>query len=430
MTDRLPHEKGFHVSWDQIHRDARALAWRLDGRGPDGGSWKAVVAITRGGMAPAMIVARELDIRTVDTISVMSYDHQAQSEASVLKAPDAELMGDGEGILVIDDLVDTGKTLELVRRLYPKAHFATVYAKPQGEAQVAITSGCNQAFCAAIATLAGAGDAVILPTPWYFNHEMWLRMSGIDAVPLPTGPGLLPDPDRAAALITPATRAIVLVSPNNPGGVEYPADLVLRFHELARSRDLALIVDETYRDFDSRPGPPHRLFEDPDWADTLIDLYSFSKAYRIPGHRVGAMIASEARLAQVEKFIDSVTICPNGLGQRAALWGLGNLSQWLAGERAEILGRRAAVEAGFAKLDGWQLLGCGGFFAYVEHPFDMSSGDLAPHLLRHTAVLLLPGTMFAPRSDADSHRQLRIAYANVDSNGFSALFDRLRKLSL
>ena len=137
MTDRLPHEKGFHVSWDQIHRDSRALAWRLDKQGPGPeGNWKAVVAITRGGMAPAMIVSRELDIRTVDTISVKSYDNQTQTSASVLKSPDAELMGDGTGILVIDDLVDSGKTLELVRALYPNAHFATVYAKPKGEPMV------------------------------------------------------------------------------------------------------------------------------------------------------------------------------------------------------------------------------------------------------------------------------------------------------
>lgn len=136
MNDRLPHEKGFHVSWDQIHRDSRALAWRLDGKGPDDGSWKAIVAITRGGMAPAMIIARELDVRTVDTISVKSYDHQSQSDAVVLKSPDKAMMGDGTGILVIDDLVDSGKTLELVRTLYPNAHFATVYAKPSGEPQV------------------------------------------------------------------------------------------------------------------------------------------------------------------------------------------------------------------------------------------------------------------------------------------------------
>ncbi len=137
MNDRLPHEKGFHISWDQIHRDSRALAWRLDGNGPDNGSWRGIVAITRGGMAPAMIIARELDVRRVDTISVKSYDHQEQSEAVVLKSPNDELMGDGgEGVLVIDDLVDTGKTLDLVRKLYPKAHYATVYAKPAGRDRV------------------------------------------------------------------------------------------------------------------------------------------------------------------------------------------------------------------------------------------------------------------------------------------------------
>jgi xanthine phosphoribosyltransferase len=137
MITPLPHEKGFHVSWDQIHRDARALAWRLDKRGPgEGGAWRAVVAITRGGMAPAMIIARELDIRLVDTISVKSYDHQTQADPMVLNMPDAEMMGDGDGVLIIDDLVDSGKTLEVVRALFPKAHFATVYAKPKGEPMV------------------------------------------------------------------------------------------------------------------------------------------------------------------------------------------------------------------------------------------------------------------------------------------------------
>ncbi len=138
MTDRLPHEKGFHVSWDQIHRDSRALAWRLDKHGPgEDGAWRAVVAITRGGMAPAMIVSRELDIRTVDTISVKSYNWQAQTAPRVIKGPLPEIMGkDGAGVLVIDDLVDTGKTLELVRGLYPAAHYATVYAKPEGRGMV------------------------------------------------------------------------------------------------------------------------------------------------------------------------------------------------------------------------------------------------------------------------------------------------------
>jgi xanthine phosphoribosyltransferase len=137
MAERLPHEKGFHVSWDQLHRDARALAWRLDGKGPDNGAWKAIVGITRGGLVPAAIVARELNIRVIDTISVKGYNHQTQSDPVVIKPPQGDLMGsDGEGILIVDDLVDSGRTLELVRRLFPRAHFATVYAKPKGREQV------------------------------------------------------------------------------------------------------------------------------------------------------------------------------------------------------------------------------------------------------------------------------------------------------
>lgn len=295
--------------------------------------------------------------------------------------------------------------------------------------QVAITQGCNQAFCAVMATLAGPGDAVILPVPWYFNHKMWLDMQGVAAVPLHTGPDLLPDPDAAAALIGPATRAIVLVSPNNPGGVDYPPALIRAFLDLARRHSIALVLDETYRDFLSGPGPAHDLFTDPDWDDGLIQLYSFSKAYRLTGHRVGAIVASPARLAQVEKFQDTVAICPNQLGQIGALWGMRNLSDWLAGERAEILTRRAAMASGLAGLPGWKTLGCGAYFAYVEHPFDLPAPDLARRLVREAGVLLLPGTMFMPADDPVAARQLRIAFANVDTAGIAQLMERLRGLA-
>ena len=148
--------------------------------------------------------------------------------------------------------------------------------------QVAITSGCNQAFAAAISTLCDEGSEVIVPVPYYFNHRMWLDMAGVKTVALDAGPAMIPDLDRAAALITPRTRAISLVSPNNPAGVEYPAATLQGFFDLCQKHKIALIVDETYRDFDSRTGAPHALFENPDWADTLIQLYSFSKAYRPP----------------------------------------------------------------------------------------------------------------------------------------------------
>ena len=310
------------------------------------------------------------------------------------------------------------------------ARTARLYGGAVEPAQVAITSGCNQAFNAALMALTTEGDEVILPTPWYFNHKMWLDMTGVAAVPLPTGPNMLPDPDHAAALITPRTRAITLVSPNNPAGVEYPASLILAFADLARKHGIALIVDETYRDFHSISGPAHDLFTDPDWDDTLIQLYSFSKAYRLTGHRVGAMLASPARLAEVEKFLDTVTICPNQLGQIAALWGMQNLDQWLAGERDEILSRRAAIEAGFPRLaaQGWALRGVGAYFAYVAHPFEVPSDRLAQHMVKASGILALPGTMFVPEGDASGARHLRIAFANVDAAGIETLFDRLADL--
>ena len=315
-----------------------------------------------------------------------------------------------------------------VAKTWSDAYDGTIAAE-----NVAITSGCNQAFTAVVSTLAQAGDNVILPSPWYFNHKMWLDMAGIGCRVLESGADLLPDPEAAAALITPRTRAIVLVSPNNPGGVEYPAELMQAFFDLARARGLALIVDETYRDFDSRSGAPHPLFQDPDWADTLIQLYSFSKAYRLTGHRVGAIVAATDRMAQVEKWLDTVTICPNQLGQRAALWGMENLGDWLADERTEILARRAAMEAGFATLPDWQLLGCGAYFAYVAHPFERPSDAVAKSLVQDAAVLMLPGTMFGPtRAQGGSGRAeatLRIAFANADTRGIATLFDRLGALT-
>jgi aspartate/methionine/tyrosine aminotransferase len=305
------------------------------------------------------------------------------------------------------------------------AQWSAAYGGQIAPSEVAITQGCNQAFTAVMSTLAGPGDEVILPTPWYFNHKMWLDMASVTAVPLETGETLIPDAATAATLITPRTKAIVLVSPNNPGGVEYPAATLMAFLDLARTHGLALIVDETYRDFDSRSGAPHALFTDPDWAATFIHLYSFSKAYRLTGHRVGAMVASAGRLAEVEKFLDTVAICPGQLGQIAALWGMRNLGQWLAGERDEILARRRAMTEGFQSMRGWRLLGCGAYFAYVEHPFFTPSDQLCKRLVTEASLLMLPGTMFQPAGSEVGKRQIRIAFANVDAHGIAEMFRRL-----
>jgi aspartate/methionine/tyrosine aminotransferase len=312
------------------------------------------------------------------------------------------------------------------------ARTTQIYGGAVNTAQAAITSGCNQAFAAAISTLCAEGDEVILPVPWYFNHKMWLDMAGAKAVPLTCEGDMMPDPWDAAKLITPHTRAIVLVTPNNPTGAEYPDDLITAFYDIAKSRGIAMIVDETYRDFHSSADAPHSLFTRADWDDTLIHLYSFSKAYRLTGHRVGAMIASPERLAEAEKFLDTVAICPNQIGQHGALWGMQNLDQWLAGERDEILNRRAAISQNMPTLtaQGWTLLGLGGYFAYFEHPFALSSAELAPVMVREAGVLALPGTMFYPSDDPMGAKQLRIAFANLDAAGIAQLVERLAALDL
>jgi xanthine phosphoribosyltransferase len=128
-------QKSFPVSWDQFHRDSRALAWRLNGEGP----FEACVAITRGGLVPAAIVARELNIRTVECVSVKSYDHQSQGGIKVLKPISEQILAAakaGKKVLIVDDLVDTGATARVVRDMLPGAHFATVYAKPKGREMV------------------------------------------------------------------------------------------------------------------------------------------------------------------------------------------------------------------------------------------------------------------------------------------------------
>ncbi len=125
-----PYNRDYPVSWEELHRNSRALSWRLLEMGP----WKGIIAITRGGLVPAAILARELDIRLIDTVCISSYSStddgdKSQGELQLLKAA----AGDGEGMLLVDDLVDTGKTAKYVRELLPKAHFATVYAKPSGK---------------------------------------------------------------------------------------------------------------------------------------------------------------------------------------------------------------------------------------------------------------------------------------------------------
>lgn len=290
---------------------------------------------------------------------------------------------------------------------------------------VMISSGCNQAFCLALLALARAGDNVILPAPFYFNHQMWLSMLGIEArnVGSMSQAGAVPSVADAASLIDERSRAIVLVTPNNPTGSVYPSSTVSEYFELCRSRKIALVVDETYKDFRENPAPPHDLFQRPDWRNVFIQLYSFSKAYALTGYRVGSIIAGPPFIAEIEKIMDCVSISAPRISQYAALFGLRSLSAWKNDKTDLMANRLASLRSAFAQPSlRYELAVSGAYFAYVCHPFEGSGAkDVAKRLAKEHQLLCLPGTMFGPGQE----RYLRLAFANVEAGMMGEVVDRL-----
>ncbi len=315
--------------------------------------------------------------------------------------------------------------LDTLRQTYA-AELSGDYAGAIGAEAIAITPGCNNAYCLVTMALAGPGDEIILPTPYYFNHDMWLAMTGVKARLLPSRPcaqGMLPDPAQARRLIGPRTRALLLVTPNNPTGTIYPPAVIESFAELAREHGIALILDETYKDFRDTEAAPHHLFTDPDWADYLIHLYSFSKAYSLAGYRVGAITAGPALIEAVGKIADTLNICASRVGQAAALYGLEHLADWRRGKRQELLELLNALEGTLgAGRTPFALTSSGAFFAYLRHPFpDHKAIDVARALVRDQAVLALPGSFFGP----DQEQFLRLAFANTNTGGLAEAARRL-----
>jgi len=310
------------------------------------------------------------------------------------------------------------------------AQVSTVYGGTVAADQVAITAGCNQAFFLAMLTLAQSGDAVLLPKPWFWNHQQTCAMLGIEARALPctAAHAFVPDVDAAEALIDDRVRAIVLISPNNPTGAVYPPATISAFAALCRRRGIWLIMDETYRDFlPAGQDRAHDLFVDPDWADGVIQIYSFSKAYCVPGHRLGAIVASAGMAGQFAKVLDCLHICPQRAGQVALQWAIDALPEWRAANRARINERAKAVGAVFEQLEGWRLESLGAYFAYVRHPWPgVPSVRVAEALAVNRGALCLPGSAFGPGQD----NHVRIAFANTDLPMIPAMAERLRGLEI
>jgi hypothetical protein len=301
-----------------------------------------------------------------------------------------------------------------------------VYGSDVTEREVAVTAGCNLAFFISAMSVARAGEAVLLPSPWYFNHQMALQMLGIEARVLPVDPdgGFVPDARAAEPLIDGNVKAIALVSPNNPTGAVYPPETFAEFAGLCRKKGIFLILDETYRDFlPAGTGRPHGLFADASWRETVIGLYSFSKAYCMPGHRLGAVTAARPLLDEVEKALDTVQICPPRPAQGALAWGIGALRDWREENRAELNQRGDAFRRAFKELNDWRVASVGAYFAYVRHPFPgRPAREVAERLATERGVLALPGVYFGPGQDD----HLRIAFANVGADVIAQLPERLR----
>ncbi|MGB1176227.1 MAG: aminotransferase, partial [Candidatus Puniceispirillaceae bacterium] len=282
------------------------------------------------------------------------------------------------------------------------------------------------AFVAAALAIAGHGDEILMTRPCYFNHESALGMLGIGIgyVDCHADKGMLPRLEDIEAAISPTTRAVAIVSPNNPCGAIYPHELLDGIFDLCHEKGIWLILDETYRDFLPLDATgPHNLFRREGWQQTLVQLYSFSKSYCMPGHRLGAVTAGADFVLELAKIIDNIQICAPRAAQMAVTPMLTALTEWRQANRERIAARASLFEDVINKIDGWDLLSTGAYFGYVRHPHADKAGslDVAMRLAREVGVLTIPGTFFGDGQEAF----LRFAFANAGRDVIAELPDRL-----
>ena len=305
------------------------------------------------------------------------------------------------------------------------AHVSTLYDCSVASADVQITSGCNQAFFATMMAIAGPGDSVALISPFYFNHQLTLDLLGVDitAIEARAADGFIPDPDVIAGAINSKTKAVVLVSPNNPTGAIYPDALLKAIFDICHAHGVWLVIDETYRDFlPNAAASPHGLLREQHWRETCIQLYSFSKSYCIPGHRLGAITADAGVISQVVKIMDNLQICAPRPAQHAVAQAIPALGEWREINRAEMADRAKAFRSIIARQATWKLESLGGYFAYIRHPFgDLDAVTVAERFASDHGVITLPGPYFGEGQQPF----LRLAFANVDVPTIESFAERL-----
>lgn len=313
---------------------------------------------------------------------------------------------------------------EAVCRRYERVYGARITPN-----NLCLTMGASQAFWLAMVTLCAAGDEVIVQAPTYFDYDMALRMLGITCVYAPFNEecGGIPNVTKLERMITPRTKAILLVSPCNPTGMVIPPETIQATFDLAAVSGIALVIDETYADFIAGGNRPHHLFEKGNWGNNLVHIMSFGKSYAMTGYRAGMLAASEEFINQALKCHDTMAICQATPTQIALGYALDNLDSWVATNRIMMERRHDRFKAEFSPgINGFKLVTSGAFFAWIKHPQPGTSAwQIARDLIQKSGLVTLPGEIFGP----DLSGYLRVAFGNIKEEMIPEAVNRFRLFS-
>ena len=289
------------------------------------------------------------------------------------------------------------------------------------ESAVLITAGSNMAFNAVVQVLCDPGDELILPVPYYFNHEMAIRLAG--GTPVPVEAGVVPDPEQLAAAITPRTRAIVTISPNNPRGAVFPRHVLEAINRLCAERGLLHISDEAYALFSYGGEPVWSPGSGTGSGSHTITLGSLSKSHGMAGWRIGWAVVPQQLMADLAKVQDTILIHPPQLNQQAALGALAAGAEWCRGHIQKLATRRQQVlDALTQPAAPWRLLAQpdGAFYALLQLESSFSSDQAMEHLIRLHRVALVSGSSFGLAGCC-----LRLSYGMLGSEQLSEALERL-----
>ncbi len=290
--------------------------------------------------------------------------------------------------------------------------------------QLCLTIGASQAFWLAMTTLCQPEDEVIVQLPAYFDHPMGLHSLGIKPVFAPFDPetGGQPDLKVIEELITPKTKAILLVTPSNPTGAVISPQQIETFFDLVQSHNIALVLDETYNSFIG--SAPHNLFAQDRWAENFIHIASFGKTFALTGLRCGALIADEAFIRQALKIQDSMVVCQPRPTQLALAYGCRQLDDWVAENCAAMKQRHDRFKEDFLAAElKFELTASGSFFAWIKHPWSELTGrQAAKRLVDEANLICLPGETFGPGLE----QYLRLSFGNIEDEQIPEAVQRFR----